>query len=98
MKQASAVRREDDPPVLVARGDVEKGQFVGTGGVIGDGRRDRIAGVAQIDEVDPLDHTAVLDVEAGDDSDLQHVSPSMSHRSRAARIRRSASLALSRPS
>src|SRR5213075_96556 len=31
-----------------------------------------IAGVAQINEVDALDDAAVLDVEAGDDADLEH--------------------------
>ena len=31
---------------------------------------DRIAGVAQVDEIDALDDAAVLDVEAGDDADF----------------------------
>ena len=63
---------EDDVAVLVARGDVEEGQFVGAGRVIGDRRLDRIAGVAQIDELDALDDAAVLHVEAGNDADLEH--------------------------
>ena len=63
---------EDDAAVLVARGDVEEGELVGAGGVIGDRRLDRIAGIAQIDEIDALDDAAVLDVEAGDDADLEH--------------------------
>ena len=63
---------EDGVAVLVARGDVEKAQLVGAGGVIGDRRLDRIAGIAQIDEVDALDDAAVLDVEAGNDADLEH--------------------------
>ena len=75
MKQRSAVRRddvEDGVAVLVAGGDVEKAELVGAGRVIGGGRLDRIAGVAQIDEVDALDDAAVLDVEAGNDADLEH--------------------------
>ena len=63
---------EDGVAVLVARGDVEEGELVGAGRVIGDRRLDRIAGVAQIDEVDALDDAAVLDVEAGNDADLEH--------------------------
>ncbi len=75
MKQASAVRAhhvEDGVAVLVARGDVEEAELVGAGRVIGDRRLDRIAGVAQVDEVDALDDAAVLHVEAGDDADLEH--------------------------
>jgi hypothetical protein len=73
MKQASAVRapRRAGVAVFVARGDVEKAQLVGAGGVIGDRAFDRIAGVAQIDEIDALDDAAVLDVEAGNDADLE---------------------------
>jgi hypothetical protein len=48
----------------VACGDVEKAQFVGAGGVIGDRGFDRIAGIAQIDELDALDDAAVFDIEA----------------------------------
>ena len=54
MKQRSAVAAhhvEDDVAVLVAGGDVEEGELVGAGRVIGDRRRDRIARVAQIDEI-----------------------------------------------
>ena len=58
--------------VFVGGGDVEEAELVGAGGVIGDRRFDGIAGVAQIDEVDALDHAAVLDVEAGDHADLEH--------------------------
>ena len=75
MKQASAVRRTTSSMVprfswvaVMSR----KAELVGAGGVIGDRRFDGIAGVAQIDEVDALDDAAVLDVEAGDDADLEH--------------------------
>ena len=62
----------DGVAVLVAGGDVEEAEFVGAGGVVGDGGFHRIAGVAQIDEIDALDHAAVFDVEAGDDADFEH--------------------------
>ena len=42
---------EHDAAVLVAGGDVEEAQLVGAGRIIGHGRLDRIAGIAQIDEV-----------------------------------------------
>src|SRR6185437_1776521 len=63
---------QDNAAFFVARRDVEEAQFVGAGPVIGDRGFDRIAGVAQIDEVDALDDAAVLDVEAGDDAGLEH--------------------------
>ena len=63
---------EDGVAVLVAGRDVEEAQLVGAGRVVGGGRLDRIAGVLQVDEVDALDDAAVLDVEAGDDADLEH--------------------------
>ena len=62
----------DGVAVLVAGGDVEEGELVGAGRVIGDGRFYRIAGVAQIDEIDALDHAAVFHVEAGNDADFEH--------------------------
>ena len=74
---------EDDVAVLVARGDVEEGELVGARGVVGDRRLDRIAGVAQLEELHALDDAAVLDVEAGNDADLEHRRP-RSRRRRAA--------------
>ena len=65
---------EDGVAVLVAGGDVEEAELVGAGGIVGGGRLDGIAGVLQVDEVDALDDAAVLDVEAGDDADLEHAS------------------------
>ena len=56
----------------MARGNVEKAQFVGAGGVIGNRGFDRIASVAQIDEIDAFDHAAVFDVEAGNDANFEH--------------------------
>ena len=62
---------EQDVALLVAGGDVEEAELVGAGGVIGARRLDRVAGVGQVDEAHALDDAAVLDVEAGDDADLQ---------------------------
>ena len=63
--------------------------IVSTGGVISDRGRDRVTGVAQINEIDALDHAAVFYVEAGNDADLEHY---------AALISLSAATASSRPS
>ena len=84
---------EDGVAVLVARRDVEEGQLVGARRVIGDRGLDRIAGIAQVDEVDALDDAAVLHVEAGNDADLER-----HQAARAARISLSASAGSSRPS
>ena len=62
---------EHDPAALVACGDVEKAQLVRPRCIIGAGRFDRIAGIAQIDEIDTLHHAAVLDVETGNDANLE---------------------------
>ena len=56
-------------PALVGGGDVEEGQLVGALGVVRLGQLDRVAGVAQVLEVDALDHPAAVDVEARDDAD-----------------------------
>ena len=75
MKQASAVRRTTSrmmPRFSWLAVMSRKAQLVGARRVIGDRRLDRIAGVAQVDEVDALDDAAVLDVEAGNDADLEH--------------------------
>ena len=53
----------------VARGgDVEKDQFVGAVAVVALGQFDGVARIAQVDEVDALDHAAAGDVEAGNDA------------------------------
>ena len=78
----------------MARGDVEEAQFVGAGGVIGHPGLHGVAGIAQIDEFDALDDAAVLHVEAGDETDLEHGQAA----ARAARIKASAAAGSSRPS
>ncbi len=65
---------EQDATLFVAGRDVEEAQFVGPGLVIDHGLFDRIAGIAQADEVHALDDATVLHIEAGNDADLQHVS------------------------
>ncbi len=49
-------------------GDVEEGELVGAFGVVELGHFDRVAGVAQVLEVDALDHPTGVDVQAGDDT------------------------------
>ena len=53
---------------LVRGGDVEEHQLVGALGVVASGQLHRVAGVAQADEVGPLDHPALVHVETGDDA------------------------------
>ena len=53
-------------------GDVEEDQLVGALGVVALGQLDRIAGVAQADEVRALDDSPRVDVEAGDDALEDH--------------------------
>ena len=59
---------------LVARcGDVEEDQFVGALLVVAVGQLHRIAGIAQVDEVDALDHAAGGDIETGNDAFGEHL-------------------------
>ena len=63
---------EQCPPILDAGGDVEKDQLVGAFGIVAGGDRRRVAGVAEVDEVDSFDYPAVADVQAGYDAFGQH--------------------------
>ena len=64
-------------------GDVEEGQLVGALGVVHPGQLDRVAGVAQLLEVDALDHAPGVDVEARDDADGEaHAAPAARERER----------------
>ena len=58
----------------MACGDVEKSEFIGAGFVLGDRRRNRIAGIAQIDKIHALDDAAILHIKTRNDADLEHVS------------------------
>ena len=53
-------------------GYVEKDQLIGPLPVVDLRLLHRIAGVAQFQKVDPLDHPAVFDVQAGDDAFGEH--------------------------
>ena len=57
------------PAPFVGGGNVEKTQLVGPRRVVGLRLLDRIARIPKIDEIDALDHTALGDVETGDDAD-----------------------------
>jgi hypothetical protein len=57
---------------LVGGGDVEEDELVGAGGVVALGQLDRIARVADVDEVRALDHAAGVDVQAGDHALVVH--------------------------
>ena len=89
MNTCSAVRRTTS--YVVARpaaggGDVEEGQLVGALGVVDAGHLDRVAGVAQVGEVDALDHPPGVHVQARDHPYRDgHVSPLPPRRTRPAR-------------
>ncbi len=56
----------------MARRDVEEGELVGAGRVVGLGGFDGIAGIDEVDELDALDDAPVLHVEARNDAHLEH--------------------------
>ena len=75
MKQASAVRCTDIeqcPATLVTCRNIEKAEFIGACGIIGDGAFDGIAGITKIDEIDALHHASLFHVEAGYDARFKH--------------------------
>ena len=73
-KALGGVAREIDGGTAIVGGrrDVEEHDLVGALPVVLARELDGVAGVAQIDEVDALDHAAVLDVEARDHSFGKH--------------------------
>src|SRR5690606_19158542 len=54
--------------VIDAGGDVEEGDLVGTLLVVASGDLHRVTGIADVLELDALDHAAVVHVEAGNDA------------------------------
>ena len=62
----------DGRAVVARRGDVQKDDLVRALRRVELGQLDRVARVAQADEVNALDHPAVLDVQTGNDSFRQH--------------------------
>jgi hypothetical protein len=66
----------DQRGAALGRGrDVEEADLVGALGVVGRGLLDRIASVAQLHEVDALDHAAIGHVETRNDAAAQHGAP-----------------------
>ena len=63
---------EHDVAAFVAGADVEEDQLVGPLLLVAARDLDRIAGVAQVQEVDALDDAAAVDVETGNDPLGQH--------------------------
>ena len=63
---------DDRLALLVRGGDVEEDELVGALGVVALGQLDRVARVAQADEVRALDDAAGVDVEARDDALQDH--------------------------
>ena len=59
---------EHDLAAFVAGADVEEDQLVGALLLVAARHLDRIAGVAQVEEVDALDDPAAVDVQTGDDA------------------------------
>ena len=66
---------DHDVAAFMAGRDVEKHQFVGPFFLVARRDLDRIPGVAQVDEIDALDHPAAIDVQTGNDAFCQHVRP-----------------------
>jgi hypothetical protein len=72
---------QDQVAVVAGGGDVEEGQLVGALLVVAAGDFHRVAGIAQLGEVDAFDDAAGGHVEAGDDAFGEHDSSSSSIRS-----------------
>ena len=68
---------EQDPPRLVAGGDVEEAELIGAGRVVSLRRFHGIARIDEIDELHALHDAPVLDVEAGDETDFEHQADSL---------------------
>ena len=63
---------QDEIAPVAGGGDVQKGQFIGTLGVVTRRNFHGVTGVAQTHKVHALDHTATGHVQAGDDAFGQH--------------------------
>ena len=63
---------EEDAAAFVRRRNVEKGQFVRALVVVALRDCDRVAGVAQLHEIDALDHAPVLHVQTRNDAFAEH--------------------------
>ena len=63
---------QNQPPVVRRGSDVQKRELVRTLLVVARGNLDRVARVAQLDEINAFDDTATGDVQAGDDAFSEH--------------------------
>ena len=69
---AAARQLGDGVALLVRGGDVEEDDLVGALLLVADSQLDRVARVADVDEVGPLDDPSPVDVEARDDALEDH--------------------------
>jgi len=69
---------EDDISLLVAGGDVEEDEFVGSFLLVAGGDFDGVSGIAEVEEIGPFDNPSGVDVEAGDDPFGKHMRQSIS--------------------
>src|SRR5260370_34969728 len=66
---------EESGAAVAGSSDVEHDQFVGAFGVVTRSKRDGIAGIAQLDEVDSLDDAFAVGIEARNDAVRQAHAP-----------------------
>ena len=72
-------------PAVRRGGDVVENQLVGPFAVVAGGQLNRVAGIAEVLELHPLDHPTGIDVEAGNDPHGSHARAARAaHSSRAA--------------
>jgi hypothetical protein len=69
---------QDDVALVGRGGDVEEGYFIGALLVVAAGDFDRVTGIAQPDEIGPLDDAASRDVKTGNDAFGEHQAPNSS--------------------
>ena len=75
-RHEAALRRaahhvDERTALFVAGRDVEEAELIRARRVIGGGGLDRVARIAQVNEIDALDDAAVLHVQAGNDTGLE---------------------------
>ncbi len=63
---------EHDCPAFVAGGDVEKHKFIGPFGFVARSDFDRIAGIAEVEELGSLHHSTAIDIQTGNNSFGEH--------------------------
>src|SRR5262249_32960898 len=71
----------DDLALFMRGGNIEKNQFIGTLLIVDLGGLHGVAGVAQVEEVDPLHNSAIFDIETGNDAFGEHSFSLLLHRS-----------------